>query len=74
MDDLRPEPSAAELYEEIDRLRAKVLRHGNVLGAAAALLNAIHRAGGYHIADPKHQDRIQASMAALEAAVVEALA
>lgn len=73
MDDLRPQPTDADLAEEIDRLRARLLRHGNVLGAAAALLNAIHRAGGYQVTDPANQERIQRSMQALEAAVVEAL-
>lgn len=73
-DDTRPPMTDAILVEEVARLRAKVLRQGNVLGAAAGLLNAIHRAGGYHIADPQHQERIQTNMRALEAAVVEALA
>lgn len=70
----RPEPATADLFDEIDRLRAKLLRQNNVIGAAAALLNSIHRAGGYTIPAPEHQNRIQRSMRALEAAVVEALA
>lgn len=73
MDDPRPTPTEADLVEEIDRLRARLLRHGNVVGAAAALLNAIHRAGGYQVADPANHERIQRGMQALEAAVVEAL-
>lgn len=69
----RPDPTADDKAEEIARLRAKVLRLGNVLGAAAGMLNAIHRAGGYHVFDPAHQERVGAAMRALEESVVEAM-
>lgn len=39
--------------------------------AGAALLNAVHHAGGYHVYDPLHQQRIARAMHDLEMAVVE---
>ena len=38
-------------------------------GAAVAVLTAIHRAGGWHVVDPIHQDRMRAALDALESAV-----
>lgn len=73
IDDLRPEPTTQDLVDEIDRLRTKVLGQNAVLGAALALLTAVHRAGGYHVFDPAHQAPVQAGMRALEAAVDAAL-
>jgi len=37
------------------------------------VLNAIHRAGGWHVADPQHQDRLRLALEALEGAVVAVL-
>lgn len=58
---------------EIDRLRRRLLNMTELTGAAAAVLNAIHRAGGWHVADPQHQDRLRKALEALEEAVVAAL-
>jgi hypothetical protein len=69
---------------QIDQLReqcgdqaaelAVLRRHCSALtGAGAGLLDALHRAGGWHVADPGHQPRISQAMAAQEAAVVNAL-
>lgn len=64
---------AEDLFDELARLRAKVLRQGNIIGAAAALLDAIHRSGGYQVHEPEHRDSIGRAMQALEGAVLEAL-
>jgi hypothetical protein len=69
----RPMPTYADLLAEISQLRAKLLRQTNVVGAGAAVLNAIHRAGGYHVFDPGHQGFVQRSIQALENAVTEAI-
>lgn len=58
---------------EIERMRAKILRMSELTGAAAAVLNAIHRAGGWHVADPQHQDRLHRALEALEEAVLAVL-
>lgn len=58
---------------EINRLRAKTLRLAELTGAGAAVLNAIHRAGGWHVADPQHQERLRLALEALEEAVVSVL-
>lgn len=58
---------------EINRLRAKTLRLAEVTGAGAAVLNAIHRAGGWHVADHQHQERLRLALEALEEAVVSVL-
>ncbi len=60
-----------EAIAELKRLRARVLAHQQVMGAAAATLNDIHRAGGYHVVDPIHQPTVQRAITALEQAVVE---
>ena len=58
---------------EIDRLRRRLLGLTELTGAAAAVLNAIHRAGGWHVADPMHQERLRLALDALESAVVAVL-
>lgn len=58
---------------EIERLRRRLLGMTELTGAAAAVLNAIHRAGGWHVADPQHQDRLRLALEALEGAVVAVL-
>lgn len=58
---------------EIERLRRRLLGMTDLTGAAAAVLNAIHRAGGWHVADPQHQDPLRKALEALEEAVVAAL-
>lgn len=58
---------------EIDRLRRRLLGLTELTGAAAAVLNAIHRAGGWHVADPQHQERLRLALDALESAVVAVL-
>jgi len=58
---------------EIDRLRRRLLNMTELTGAAAAVLNAIHRAGGWHVADPQHQERLRLALDALESAVVAVL-
>jgi hypothetical protein len=78
-----PDPSAAEfvcgpatpeeLLETILQLRRRLLHHANLTGASASVLNAIHRAGGYVVFDPHHQDRVSRAMRALENAVTETL-
>lgn len=65
----RPEMDLDACITEIARLRAKQLRQAAIAGAGAALLEAIHRAGGYHVADPAHQPQIQHAMRALELAL-----
>jgi hypothetical protein len=54
---------------EIARLRGLMLRQTELLGAAVAVLSSIHKAGGWHVLDPSHQDHMRASLDALEAAV-----
>ena len=54
---------------EIDRLRRRLLGLTELTGAAVAVLTAIHRAGGWHVVDPIHQDRMRAALDALESAV-----
>lgn len=39
--------------------------------AIVHLLEAIHRAGGWHVFDPCHQDSIHAAMTALENELLE---
>jgi len=58
---------------EIERLRRRLLGMTELTGAAAAVLNAIHRAGGWHVADPQHQERLRLALEALESAVVAVL-
>lgn len=58
---------------EIDRLRRRLLGLTELTGAAVAVLTAIHRAGGWHVADPQHQDRLRLALEALEGAVVAVL-
>lgn len=58
---------------EIERLRRRLLGLTELTGAAAAVLNAIHRAGGWHVADPMHQERLRLALDALESAVVAVL-
>lgn len=58
---------------EIERLRRRLLGMTELTGAASAVLNAIHRAGGWHVADPQHQDRLRLALEALEGAVVAVL-
>jgi hypothetical protein len=54
---------------EIDRLRRRLLGLTELTGAAVAVLTAIHKAGGWHVVDPIHQDRMRAALDALESAV-----
>lgn len=54
---------------EITRLRRALLHHTELTGAAVAVLTAIHKAGGWHVVDPIHQDRMRAALDALESAV-----
>jgi hypothetical protein len=54
---------------EITRLRRALLHHTELTGAAVAVLTAIHRAGGWHVVDPIHHDRMRAALDALESAV-----
>lgn len=58
---------------EIDRLRRRLLGLTELTGAAAAVLSATHRAGGWHVADPQHQERLRLALDALESAVVAVL-
>ncbi len=53
---------------EIARLRRGLLHHTELTGAAVAVLTAIHKAGGWHVVDPIHQDRMRAALDALESA------
>lgn len=69
----RPAPTHEDLLAENARLRRKILRQAELAGAGAAVLNAIHRAGGWHVADPHHQPRLRAALDALENAVVTAI-
>lgn len=62
-----------EASAELKRLRARVLAHQQVVGAAAGMLNAIHRAGGYHVVDPIHQLRVQHAITTLEQSVMEVI-
>lgn len=54
---------------EIERLRRRLLGMTELTGAAVAVLSSIHKAGGWHVLDPSHQDHMRASLDALEAAV-----
>lgn len=54
---------------EIARLRRALRHHTELTGAAVAVLTAIHKAGGWHVVDPIHQDRMRAALDALESAV-----
>ena len=58
---------------EIVRLRRVSRLVSEITGAAAGTLNAIHRAGGYQVFDPQHQDEIQRAIRAQEAAVLQVL-
>lgn len=73
-DSERPAGDFDAMAAEIARLRNRLLRQTNLVGAATGLLVAIARAGGYHIADTQHQQPIQAAMRALENAVTEEIA
>ena len=68
-----PAATDDDLRATAQALRARLLQHTNLLGAGVAVLNAIHRAGGYHVFDPQHQERIFRAMQALENAVTEAI-
>lgn len=63
---------------ELEHLRAEcaALRQqcATLTGAGAAVLNAIHRAGGYNVYDPQHQGRIQRGIEALGDAVTSTIA
>ena len=71
-DDLQP-GEVRILLQEIAALRAQAIRQRNLnatlTGAASAVLNAIHRAGGYHV-EAAHRVRIQQAIQALEMAVI----
>lgn len=59
----------------LDPMHAAVkLRLANLTGASAALLKAIHDAGGYHVFDPGRQADMAAKMKALATATAESLA
>lgn len=62
---------------ELEHLRAECaalrLQCSTLTGAGASVLNAIHRAGGYHVYDPCHQPRMQRAIQALSDAVVGTL-
>lgn len=45
--------------------------HSDLREAVIRLLMAIDRAGGWHVFDPVHQDRIASAMAAVEATIFE---
>ena len=75
---MSPQDRASELSgcgarKKSAQTRATALVHRQIAAAAAATLNAIHRAGGYVVHEPDHRDRIQRALAALEQAVVVAL-
>ena len=72
MTDLDASPITRDLdacAHEIARLRGLMRRQSELLGAAVAVLSSIHKAGGWHVLDPSHQDHMRASLDALEAAV-----
>lgn len=76
MTDLDASPITRDLdacAHEIARLRRALLRQTELTGAAVAVLTAIHQAGGWHVVDPIHQDRMRAALDALESAVEAAL-
>ncbi len=52
----------------------RVLRRvlADLTGAAAGTLHAIHLAGGYHVADPRHQEPVRLGIEALERALATA--
>ncbi len=54
-------PSETDLRVAIVHLRVAVIQ----------LLEAIHRAGGWNVFDPLHQDSIHAAMTTLEIALLE---
>jgi hypothetical protein len=70
LDPARVPISYADAIDEIQRLRRRLLKQTELTGAAVAVLSAIHRAGGWHVADPQHQERLRAALDALEAATV----
>ena len=59
-----------EALAEVERMRRRLLCVTELTGAAVAVLTAIHRAGGWHVADPLHQERLRLALDALEGAVV----
>ena len=72
MTDLDASPTTMTIIDcaaEIARLRRALLHHTELTGAAVAVLTAIHKAGGWHVVDPIHQDRMRAALDALESAV-----
>lgn len=76
MTELDTTPMAMDLDAcaiEIARLRRALLRQTELTGAAVAVLTAIHQAGGWHVVDPIHQDRMRAALDALESAAEAAL-
>lgn len=62
---------------ELEHLRAECaalrMQCSALTGAGAAVLNAIHRAGGYHVYDTVHQVRVQRGIEALFKAVTEVI-
>ena len=68
-----PPVSAEDLLEITAQLRRRLLQHSNLLGAGVAVLNAIHRSGGYQVFDPQHQERVGRALQALENSVTEAI-
>ena len=58
-----------EAANEIARLRRALLHQVELTGAAVAVLSAIHRAGGWHVVDPIHQDLMRDALSALAGAV-----
>lgn len=63
-DDLR------KMAEEIAYLRLQV---SNITGAAAAAVHAIHKAGGYVVFDPCHQEPVKQAINGLAHAVADRL-
>lgn len=66
-------PDIEQLQADLAELRARLLNQTNIVGAGAAVLDAIHRAGGYHVFDPQHHDRVERALDALGQAVTTAL-
>lgn len=55
-----------DLHHILAELAELRLAMSNMTGAAAGVLNAIHRAGGYTVFDPRHRVHVQRCMRALE--------